>query len=229
MPIVNIGGDASNTNATSFIPDPIYGSGKDGSVTISTNTTLTRDMYYNNLTINQGIHLNTAGFRVFVRNILLLNGSTSQDSSTSIGLKNGSSAVGSLGAGSTTTATNSLGGASASNSVTAPSSTFGGANYFDNPDNGVDAFILSASQTTPLFVRGGAGNGTQPGGGVVVLSARVVSGNGTVYANGYYDSGTSAYTTGGGVIFYCSSKIRPSTIALNVSGYASGTTKEYKV
>ena len=29
-----------------------YGEGADGNVTISTNTSLTRDMYYNNLTIN---------------------------------------------------------------------------------------------------------------------------------------------------------------------------------
>lgn len=29
-----------------------FGSGSDGDVTISTNTTLTQDMYYNNLTIN---------------------------------------------------------------------------------------------------------------------------------------------------------------------------------
>lgn len=229
MPIINIGGPANNTGANSLVPDPIFGSGKDGNVVISASTTLTRDMYYRNLTINQGIHLNTAGYRVFVRNILLFNGTSSQDSSTSLGVKNGSSTVGSLAAGSTTSASISLGGSSLSYSSIAPPSSIGGTNYFDDPENGVDAFYLNASQTTPLFIKGGSGNGTQPGGGVVVISARSVSGNGTIYADGYYDQGSSAYTTGGGVIFFCSSKIKPSTIALNVSGYQSGTTKEYIV
>ena len=48
----------------------IYGDGSDGDVTISTNTTLTRDMYYDSLTINEGIELNTGGFYVYVRNTL---------------------------------------------------------------------------------------------------------------------------------------------------------------
>jgi len=227
MPIINIGGSANNTQAVASIADPIFGSGKDGNVTISTNTTLTRDMYYNNLTVSNGIHVNTAGYRVFVRNILNLLGSSSQDANTSIGLKNGSSAVGSLQSGGQTLVTNSLGGSSASYTATVPSSSIGGTNYFDSPNNGVNAFILSASQTSPAFVRGGAGNGTQYGGGVVVVSARFVSGNGTIYATGYNNG--SAFTTGGGVIFYCSSTIKPSTIKLDVSGYASGSTKEYVV
>lgn len=229
MPIYNVGGDANNTSAVSSIPDPIYGSGKDGNVTLSSNTTLTRDMYYNNLTVQSGVHVNTAGYRVFVRNLLTLAGSSSQDASTSIGLKNGSSAVGSLQSGSINSATNSLGGASASFTVTSPASAVGGSDYFDLPENGIDGFILSASQTTPLFLKGGAGNGTQYGGGVVVVSARLVSGNGTIYANGYYNTGSSAYTTGGGVIFYCSSKLKPSTVSLNVAGYASGSAIEYVV
>jgi hypothetical protein len=47
-----------------------FGSGADGDVIISVDTTLTRDMFYNNLTINSGIFLNTAGYRVFVRGTL---------------------------------------------------------------------------------------------------------------------------------------------------------------
>ena len=54
------------------IPDSIYGSGMDGNVSISANTTLTRDMFYNNLTISAGYTLNTAGYRVFVRNNLAM-------------------------------------------------------------------------------------------------------------------------------------------------------------
>jgi hypothetical protein len=43
----------------------LFGTGEDGNVTISVNTTLTRDMHYNVLTINTGIVLSTGGFRVF--------------------------------------------------------------------------------------------------------------------------------------------------------------------
>jgi hypothetical protein len=43
----------------------LFGTGVDSSVTISTNTTLTRDMHYNILTINAGITLYTGGFRIF--------------------------------------------------------------------------------------------------------------------------------------------------------------------
>lgn len=49
---------------------PFFGDGSDGDVTISGATTLTRDMYYNNLTINTGQELKPNGFRIFVRNIL---------------------------------------------------------------------------------------------------------------------------------------------------------------
>ena len=56
-------------------PDWHFGSGLDGDVTIASNTTLTRDMWYNNLTVNSSRNLITDGFRVFVRGILTLTGS----------------------------------------------------------------------------------------------------------------------------------------------------------
>lgn len=210
-----------------FIPDPIYGSGKDGNYTASVNISLTRDMYYNNLTINPGIHINTAGYRVFVRNILLFNGSSSQDSLTSLGLKNSSSVTGSLGKGYVASASNSLGGNSATYNAFSPSAIFGGADYFDRPEYAVEGYILNASQQTPLPLNGGAGNGTNPGGGVVVVSARRVSGQGTIYADGYNDG--SSYLTGGGAIIYCSNKIKPSSINLNTLGYTSGSALQFVV
>ena len=54
--------------------DDVYGTGLDGNVTISVNTSLSSDMYYNNLTINSGIVLNPNGFRIFVKNTLTVNG-----------------------------------------------------------------------------------------------------------------------------------------------------------
>jgi len=54
--------------------DTVYGTGADGTVVISADTTLTTDMNYKNLTINSGVILKTNGFRVFVQGTLTLNG-----------------------------------------------------------------------------------------------------------------------------------------------------------
>ena len=45
----------------------LLGDGADGDVTISGNTTLTRDMFYNSLTVNAGVVLTTDGYRIFVK------------------------------------------------------------------------------------------------------------------------------------------------------------------
>jgi len=64
-------GATFNGSPLSF--DFIFGSGSDGDVTISSNTNLTRDMFYDNLTITgSNIWLNPAGFRIFVKGILTI-------------------------------------------------------------------------------------------------------------------------------------------------------------
>src|SRR5918912_1656617 len=50
---------------------PIFGDGSDGSVVVTVNTTLTRDMYYQNLTVGSGVVISPAGFRIFVKDKLL--------------------------------------------------------------------------------------------------------------------------------------------------------------
>jgi hypothetical protein len=223
MAISSYGKSASTT----FIPDPIYGSGKDGNYTASSSFSLTRDMYYNNLTINSGVHINTSGYRVFVRNILLMNGSSFQDPDTSIGLKNSSSVTGTLGRGYTASVSNGLGGDSASYTVFSPSASFGGPDYFDRPEYAVEGYILNGIQQTPLVLNGGAGDSVNYGGGVVVISARRVSGQGTIYADGFNNG--SQYLTGGGVVIYCSNKIKPSSININTLGYTSGSALQFVV
>ena len=64
--------------------DAVYGTGADGTVVIASSASLSRDMYYANLTINSGAHLNTNGFRVFVQNTLVINGTIGVNSSTTI-------------------------------------------------------------------------------------------------------------------------------------------------
>lgn len=58
-----------------------YGDGTDGAVTISSNTTLTRDMKYTTLVVNNCITLNTAGF-VISCTVSLTNNGTITDSSS---------------------------------------------------------------------------------------------------------------------------------------------------
>jgi len=70
----------------------LFGSGKDGNVTISSNTTLTRDMYYENLTIESGKYLNTNGFKIFVRNVLINRGVIRNNGSDASGQNGGAGA-----------------------------------------------------------------------------------------------------------------------------------------
>ena len=58
--------------------DEIYGFGQDGNVTITADTTLARDMFYNDLSINSSCTLDTNGYRVFVRGTLTFTDSTSR-------------------------------------------------------------------------------------------------------------------------------------------------------
>ena len=51
-----------------------FGDGSDGDVVISVNTTLTRDMNYNNLTIDAGVTLYPDGYVIYVKNTLTVNG-----------------------------------------------------------------------------------------------------------------------------------------------------------
>jgi hypothetical protein len=59
-----------------------FGNGSDGDVTISANTSLTRDMYYNNLTVDATKILDAAGYRIFVKETLTNNGTIQRTPNT---------------------------------------------------------------------------------------------------------------------------------------------------
>lgn len=50
----------------------LFGDGSDGDVTISSNTTLSRDMYYRNLTIDSGAIVAPGGYRIFISSTLTI-------------------------------------------------------------------------------------------------------------------------------------------------------------
>ena len=78
-------------------PQGVFGDASDGTVTISGNTTLTSDMYYNNLTINSGVTLSPDGYRIFVRGTLTVTGTISVEGGNGGNGGNGAAGSGTTG------------------------------------------------------------------------------------------------------------------------------------
>ena len=63
-----------NATIDSRLIGDFFGDGSDGDVVIRSNTTLTTDKYYKNLSVLQGFTLTPAGYRIFVQNECLIAG-----------------------------------------------------------------------------------------------------------------------------------------------------------
>lgn len=210
-------------------PDPIYGTGVDGDAVLDGASTvlgmipilsvysMTSDLYFDDLTIASGVRLAPNGYRIFVKNNLSLG------TNSVIGFETGYSTAGSIGQGGAinTAVTHSLGGASLTQTVTAPIAGLGGSKYYQIPHQAIRGYSVTASNVTPTFLRGGAGGLLQPGGGVVILAARYISGpsSGTAYIKA---PGTPP--AGGGVILIVSSAASlPANVSADVTGQNPGT------
>lgn len=204
--------------------DEIYGFGQDGDVTLASNTTLSRDMYYNDLTINTGVTLDTNGYRVFVKGTL-----TFADSTSRIGRFSNKSTSGTLKGGFAkgVDATDTIGGRSAGQTDGDHSNNqfFAGENEFFNLTMALAGRKFDQDTSSFKFVGGGSGaaDGTETaaetegspgndtnwanrntvgvgggkgssgnaatvgtgavGGGVVLVVAKTISGDGTIRAD----------------------------------------------
>jgi len=69
--------------------DSYFGDGFDGVVIQSASTTLTKDMYYDSLTVATGTIITTNGYRIFVQNSLTLNGTISWNGGNGSGVTKG--------------------------------------------------------------------------------------------------------------------------------------------
>lgn len=201
------------------LPDPVYGSGSDGDATISSNTSLTSDKFYNNLTIADGIQLTPNGYRIFVRNTLTVG------SNSVIGFSTGYSTTGTIsqGGAATVAVTHSLGGASATQTATAPTAALGGSQYYQQPLQAIRGWAVTASSTTPTFLRGGAGGASGAGGGVLIISARYITvSSGTAY---FKSPGTAGSGGGGGgvILVVSSASVLNSSVSTDVTGGTSCT------
>lgn len=209
--------------------DSVYGTGADGDATLDGTTTIlsmapsasvytmTRDLYFNDLTINTSCRLQPNGYRVFVKGTLRFGGTNA-----TIGYTTGYATAGSIaqGGAATTAVTHSLGGSATGYTATAPTAAMGGSNYFKVPAQAITGYSITASGG-PTFLRGGAGGSGQAGGGIVILAARYISGpaSGTAYIKA---PGTAP--AGGGVILIVSSaETLPATISTDVTGQNAGT------
>ena len=208
--------------------DSVYGTGADGDASLDGTTTvlamaptssvysMTKDLYFNDLTLGNSVRLAPNGYRIFVKGTLRLG------TSSVIGYETGYSTSGSImqGGAAATAVTHSLGGSATGFTATAPHSTMGGPNYFMVPTQAITGYSITAAGG-PTFLRGGAGGTAQAGGGVVIIAARYISGptSGTAYIKA---PGTAP--AGGGVILIVSSAATLAAgITTDVTGQNAGT------
>jgi hypothetical protein len=212
------------------VANALFGSAADGSATLDGSSSvlgmspssnvysMNRDLFFHNLTINSGIHLKTSGYRLFVRNTLILN------SNSRIGFTSGFSTDGSIrqGGAQAEAVTHSLGGSTTYRSATEPTPEEGGANFYNQPLNAARGYSITAGIGAPVFLRGGAGGQTGAGGGVVIIAARyIVVKSGTAYFSAPGDSGSGG--GGGGVVVVVSSNdVLNSSVTTDVSGGTGG-------
>lgn len=193
-----------------------FGDGSDGDVTLSSaTTTLTRDMFYNNLTIPTGKTLATAGFRVFVKNTLTITstGAIANDGIVGAAGGGGGTAPGGTGAPAGSLGGGTDGGAGGTpgnpgTNGTAQTSGLGGVG--GNGHAGINAAGNGGTVAAPTAVNGGYRSsmtfqtgGIFGAGGFVRLTGG--SGGGGGGSSGS-DKGSGA-GGGGGVVLVCARSI----------------------
>ena len=220
-------------------PDPIFGSGSDGSVVFDGTSTvlgitpasstysLNRDIYCYNMTVADSVKIRPNGFRIFVQNLLSLGNASVIGWDALEGFSSG----GTLSAGSTGIGTGLGGNGIWNNTLRTTSATstwIGGPKVWDQPHNVI--FGLSVMSGSQQALSGGSGGSNAPGGGLIVISARYIScsatttnamiradGQAVVTAQGASNAG------GGGVIVIISSaSALPTNVSTSVSGGGSG-------
>jgi len=209
--------------------DTVYGTGADGDATLDGTTTvlsmvpsssvysMTTDLYFNDLTLGNSVRLSPNGYRIFVKGTLRFG------TSSIVGYTTGYATAGSIyqGGAATTSVTHSLGGnATATYTATAPTAALGGANYFKQPLQAITGYSITASGG-PTWLRGGAGGTGQPGGGIVILAARYISGPSS--GTGYIQAPATAPAGGGVILVVSSASALPATVSTDVTGANAGT------
>jgi len=224
--------DVTLTALEAAMPVPgIYGDGSDGSVTISANTTLTRDMFYTDLTVNSGISLRTGGYRIFGTGTLTATGATihnnGEDATDGLGSTRGQAGLGGSLAGqngSAVSPSGTPGNAGAANSTPGSGSTcincMGAAGGAGGDGSGSGSGGAACTVTAPvaymgMLMRSGAGlmrgcvegfNTSDPS-GTTYNSQPIHGGGGGGGGNGNGASPGGAGGGGGGIVLIAFRKI----------------------
>ena len=171
-----------------------YGSGLDGNVT-ATNGTLTRDMYYRNLTIPASVVINPNGFRIFVSEML------------DISAASAGAIAGILGAGGNGAAGGTAGGAGArstgtvTNSMLQTAGVAGGTGTSTTGGNGTAGTTITFTAVTQQAGTGGAG-GTGSGGTAGSGGAGATATSSSNFAAYGYSINPYLYSNGGGTSYF---------------------------
>jgi hypothetical protein len=144
-----------------------FGDGSDGDVTIGAGTTtLSRDMFYRNLTISAGGILNPAGYKVFVSGTCLINATGKIDRTGAAGGAGGNSSGGSPGAGGAAGAATGAGTLGAD--AAAGAGGQGAINSLSPGSNGGGGTTVNPSYATGITAANGGlgGSGTTASGSI---------------------------------------------------------------
>jgi collagen triple helix repeat protein len=217
--------------------DALFGSGADGNETFGGTKALTRDTYYEDLTLEPGAELDTNGYRLFVAGTLTMGAGSSinrdgAETSCPSNSEAPSLPAHTLGAGANGGCvadggeggelSNSLGGEgggppSERGAATPPETDVGGAGIFQSATQALTGRSLDGE-----LVNGGGGGGSSiptvsggGGGGVVLVAARTVavSGSASISADGH----EGLFGGGGGVVVVVSSSAQPAGLTLSAA------------
>lgn len=196
-----------------------YGDGHDGAAVYSSDTTLVRDMYHTDFTVNAGVNLFTNGFRIHFTGTATVNGTIDRSGNAGVGttigaalaaqVLGGSGAGGTAGGttaggagGATTSTVGGLGGSGGAGSGNAG----GAAGTVTNPTaavGGTDVlFIVGRGSlgrdVAGTLLTGGSGGGGGGGSGVALSGAGGGSGGGIIVLSGKTLTGTGTIRANGG-------------------------------
>lgn len=206
-------------SAVNSIYNSTFGDGNDGDVTISAGTTtLSRDMYYNNLTIQTGGILNPTGYRVFVKGTLTFEGTGKIARNGNAGGNGGNGTNGSAGAGGAGGAAGTAGAALAAGNLAGGNAGTAGAAGSSGTDGGA----------TP---GGGGGNASAPSNVTSGVGTAGVTGTGASGAGGSGFNGVSGGAAANGIVAggtVTNPLMMPRTVELAIMmHYFSNTTFAY--
>lgn len=148
-----------------------FGDGSDGNVTISTNTSLSRDMYYNNLTVSNTFTLTPNGYRIYVKGTLTVNGVIDLSGGAGTNGGNGGAAsggtggtAGSVGSGGTGTNSGTLVGSAAGTNGTSSAGASATGNQGAGANSAAATGTAAGSLTHALGTASQVGNTGGSGG-----------------------------------------------------------------